>query len=113
MEKYKIMVERETYEKDGKEYFSYFVQGEIRGVHFKAQVVPPDIGGYTVLDIVFNGEMSAELVVKPFEMKNEKGEVIKGKTYAVRSVDEDGTVYECKIKPFRVSGKDMLDMLTR
>ena len=113
MEKIKVKVERETYEKEGKEYFSYFVQGIVRGVHMKAQVVPPDVGGYTVLDVVFNGQMEAELVVKPFEMKMENGEVMKGKTYMVRSYDEDGTVYECKIKPFRDSGKNILDMLTR
>lgn len=27
--------------------------------------------------------------------------------------DEDGTVYECKVKPFRKSDKDMLQMLLR
>ena len=38
----------------------------------KAQVTPPDIGGYAVLDIVFGGEMAAELVLKPYEIKDEK-----------------------------------------
>ena len=31
--------------------------------------------------------------------------------YAVHSEDEDGTVYECKIMPFRKSDKDLLQML--
>ena len=109
----KIMVEREPYEKEGKSYFSYFVRGTVRGIEIKAQVSPTDIGGYTVLDIVFNGGNEAELVLKPYEIKDEKGNVVKGNTYFVRSVDENGEIYECKIKPFRDSGKSMLEMLTR
>jgi len=113
MDKKVIYVEREPYEKNGKQYFSYFVRGNVRGVDIKAQVTPPDIGGYAVLDIVFNGEMAAELVLKPYEIKDEKGNVVKGNTYFVRSVDENGQVYECKIKPYRDSGKSMLEMLIR
>ena len=41
------------------------------------------------------------------------GKTIKGNTYAVRSYDDDGTVYECKVKPFRYSDKNILDMLLR
>ena len=48
------------------------------------------------------------------EIKDEAtGNVIKGNTYAVRSVDENGEVYECTIKPFRVSDKMLLNMLMR
>lgn len=108
-----IMVERETYKKNNKEFYTYFIKGVIRGKEVKVAVAPPDIGGYTVLDIVFDTAMSAELVITPFEMKNDKGEVISGNTYAVRSTDADGTVYECKIKPFRQSDKNMLNMLLR
>lgn len=108
-----LKVERETYVKNGKEYFSYFVEGEARGIHMRAQVVPPDVGGYDVLDVVFAGALAADLVVKPYEMKSETGEVIKGNTYMVRSVDENGEIYECKIKPFNTSSKDKLDMFTR
>ena len=113
MENNKIMVERETFESNGKEYFSYFIKGNVRGRNIKAGVVPPDKGGYTVLDIVFDGEMEAELVVNPFEMKDEHGKTIKGNSYLVRSYDADGTVYECKVKPFRYSDKNILDMLLR
>ena len=48
----KIVVERETYEKDGKSYFSYFIKGNIRGKDIRVLVTPPDKGGYAVLDIV-------------------------------------------------------------
>ena len=108
----KIYVEREPYEKNGKTYQNYFIRGNVRGIDIRVLVVPPDFGGYTVLDIVYVGAQSAELVLVPYEMTDEKtGQVTKGNTYAVRSVDEDGTVYECKIKPFRKSDKDMLQML--
>lgn len=64
-----VFVERETFETNGKSYFTYFVRGNVRGKDVKACVVPPDLGGYAVLDIVFNGEKSAELVSTP--LRNE------------------------------------------
>ena len=100
-----IKVERDTYEKDGKTYYSYFIKGNIRGRDIRVLIVPPDKGGYTVLDIVFGEEMEAELVLNPYEIKDE------GNSYAVRTVDEDGEVYECAIKPFRASDKTLLNML--
>lgn len=112
--KNKIMVERETFEKDGKTYFSYFIKGKIRGKEVKIAVVPPDRGGYSVLDIVFGDDMKAELVVNPFEIKDEAtGKVIKGKTYLARTIDGNGEVYECNIKPYRNSDKMLLNMLSK
>jgi len=111
MENFKMKVERDTYEKKGKTYFSYFIRGNVRGRDVRIGVVPPDTGGYLVLDIVFNGEMEADLVVTPFEMKDDSGNVITGNTYKVVSYDEDGKVYECKVKPSRGSDRSMLNML--
>lgn len=108
-----IFVERETFEKDGNTYFSYFIKGNIRGRNVKIGVVPPDNGGYVVLDIVFSDAMACELVLKPYEIKDEKGNVMRGNSYAVCSADENGEVYECKIKPSRSSDKTLLDMLLR
>lgn len=109
-----ILVERETFEKDGNTYFSYFIQGEIRGKHVKASVIPPDKGGYTVLDIVFGNAMACELAVKPFEIKDDAtGKVISGNTFAVISYDENGETYECAIKPSRASDKAILNMLIK
>ena len=107
------MVERETFEKDGKTYFSYFIKGNVRGKDVKVAIIPPDKGGYTVLDIVFGEAMQAELKITPFEIKGEDGNVIKGNTYAVFTKDEDGEVYECSVKPFRNSDKALLNMLIR
>ena len=86
-----IMVERETFESHGKEYYSYFIKGVVRGKEIKIQVAPPnkdtDKNGYNVLDVVFGDAMEAELVVVPYEMKDDHGKVVKGNTYAVRSYD--------------------------
>ena len=80
-----IFVERETFEKNGRTFFSYFIKGVIRGKDVKVAVVPPDKGGYTVLDIVFGSDMSAELILKPYEIKDEStGRVIAGNSYALR-----------------------------
>ena len=109
-----ILVERETFEMEGKVYYSYFIKGTIRGRDVRASVVPPDKGGYTVLDIVFGSAMAAELVVKPFEIKDDAtGKVISGNSYAVKSYDEYGVEYECAIKPFRASDKALLNMLLK
>ena len=116
-----IFVERETFEKNGRTFFSYFIKGVIRGKDVKVAVVPPDKGGYTVLDIVFGNEMSAfgnemsaELILKPYEIKDEAtGRVIAGNSYAVQSADEDGEIYECSVKPYRNSDKALLAMLVK
>ncbi len=110
-----ILVKREIFKskKTNKDCFNYFIEGNVKGVDVKVGLVPPDLGGYTVLDIVFNGQNECNLIVTPFEIKDEKGNVISGNTFLVRSVDEDGEIYECKVKPARNSDKDMLGMLIR
>ena len=35
-----VMVERETYERNGNKYFSYFIKGTLRGIDFKVGVQP-------------------------------------------------------------------------
>ena len=114
MESKKIYVERETFEMNEQTYFSYFIKGTVRGKDVKVAVIPPDKGGYTVLDIVFGNENKADLFLTPYEMKDEAtGKIIKGNTYGIRTVDENGEVYECKVKPFRDSDKKLLNMLLR
>ncbi len=67
-----IKVERETYRKNGKEFYTYFIKGKIRGKEVKIAVVPPDVGGYTVLDIVFDTEMAVDLIVTPLRDQRRK-----------------------------------------
>lgn len=109
-----IKVKRELFEQNGKEYYSYFISGKVRGRDVKAGLKPPDNGGYTVLDIIFGDADEAEIAVTPYEMKAEDGRIITGNIYAVESVDEEtGEVYSCKVKPARDSDKTLLAMLLR
>lgn len=110
-----IFVERETFDKNDRTYFSYFIKGKVRGKDVKVAIVPPDNGGYALLDIVFGSAMQAELTLKPYEIKDEKtGKVISGNSYGVRTVDtETGEVFECPVKPFRSSDKTLLTMLLK
>ena len=41
----KIFVERETYEKNGKQYFTYFIKGVVRGIEARVQLMPPGLHG--------------------------------------------------------------------
>lgn len=107
----KLVVERETYVKDDKTYFSYFIKGQVRNRDVRVAIVPPDKGGYTVLDIVFGEEMAVELSLRPYEIKDANtGKVVKGNTYFVHT-EEDGQVFECPVKPMRTSDKALLNML--
>ena len=90
----KIIVEKGTFEYNDKEYSSYFIAGKIKGEDVKVALMPPDKGGWAVLDILFSDTNQGELVVKPYELKDEKtGKVTAtGNTYAVRTVDENGEI---------------------
>lgn len=108
-----LIVERETYgSKTNEKRYSYFVRGKIRGKDIKASLVPSDIGGYDVLDIVFGVEKTAELVLVPYSMIDEKtGKEICGNGYEVVNYDENGEIYKCKVKPRQASDKSLLEML--
>ena len=108
-----IYVQRELVKKDNKEFYAYFIEGVVRGKEVKVLISAPDFGGYKVLDIVFGDEDKAELTVQTMTMTDAKGKESAYVKYGVRSVDEDGQVYECKIKPFRNSDKDLLEMILR
>ena len=85
---FNITVEREARVKNDKTYFTYFISANIRGKDVRISVMPPDTGGYRVLDIVFGNQNEATLVVTPFEIKDEStGKVVRGNTYSVQSVD--------------------------
>lgn len=52
-----IFVERETFEKNGRTIFSYFIKGVIRGKDVKVAVVPPDKGGYIQAEVLAGFEI--------------------------------------------------------
>ena len=43
-----------------------------------------------MLDIVFDNAMSADLILKPYEIMNDRRYILKSNTYVVVSVDENG-----------------------
>lgn len=107
-----LVVERETYQKDEKTYYQYFVPGVIKGKNVKAKLTASDIGGYEVLDIVFIGQEKAELGLVPYSMVDEAtGKINNGFTFEARTTDKDGTIYKAKVKPLRPSDKALIDML--
>ena len=111
-----MKVEREPFTtKKGTQCYKYFVNANIHGKDVHIELGPPDkdadISGYQVLDVVFGAAMEADLIITPFEMKMEDGKIIRGNRYSVRSIDEDGNVYECPVKPLKTSGKNLLAML--
>ena len=109
----KLIVEREKFEFKGKEYMGYFVKGIVKGREVRATLKPQDINGYTVLDLIFDGANEVELIAKPYSITDDNGNVISGNTFIVRSVDENGEVYECPVKHSRGSDKVLLNMLMK
>jgi hypothetical protein len=110
---FNIAVEREAHQKENKTYHTYFIRANIRGKDVRISVMPPDTGGYRVLDIVYGNQTEATLVVTPFEIKDASGRVVRGNTFSVQSYDENGEIYECPIKPSRISDKSLLNMMLK
>lgn len=112
-----IMVEKQAFEFKGKEYFEYFIKGNVRGRDVKVKLAPPDKtdkGAFTVLDIVFGDSNKAEFAVVPYEFQDSTGKTIVGNKFFVRTTDaETGEIYECQVKPAKQSDKTLLAMLMR
>ena len=103
---------RESFDgKDGKKYWAYMVRGNVRGREVKVDFVPKDIGGYEPLDIVFDVQDKAELIIGQEQITDSFGNKSIYATYKARNVDELGIEYECDVKPQRNSDKSLLLML--
>jgi len=103
---------RESFDgKDGKKYWAYMVKGNVRGREIKIDFVPKDIGGYEPLDIVFDVQDKAELIIGNEQITDSFGNKNTYTTYKAQNVDEYGIIYECGIKPQRDSDKSLLVML--
>lgn len=107
-----LVLERESFKgNDGREYYSYFLKGKVRTRDVKVDFAPKDKGGYEPLDIIFDVSPKAELVMTEETMTDSNGKETKYMSYKARTIDEDGLVYECGIKPSRDSDKALLGML--
>ncbi len=109
----KLFVEREKFTgNDGKEYYSYFLKGKVRGRDVRVDFAPKDKGGYEPLDIVFDVQDKAELTIGKEEMVDSNtGRKSVYDTYTVKTVDADGIEYVVGVKPTRNSDKALLQML--
>ena len=97
-----LIVQREVYEKEGKKYYNHVIKDVVQGRNVVVHLKPKDIGGYTVLDIIFGDLESLPLVVKPFKIEDGKN-IIEGNSYSVSTCDSEGNVYECGLKPSQSS----------
>lgn len=114
VEEKKLYVEREQFKgNDGKDYWSYILKGQIRGRDVKVDFAPKDKGGYEPLDIIFDVQPKAELIIGEEEMTSDSGKITKYNTYTLKTVDEDGIDYTCSVKPTRDSDKSLLGMLIK
>ncbi len=104
------VLREERQRKDGKgSYFRYSVQGKLRGVEQRVSLVPPDLGGYKMLGVVFGEENVKPLMLVPYEVTDANtGKKTSGFSYLVRHVDHLGIQYDCKLRPERDSDKKML-----
>lgn len=110
----KLVVEREIYEsKDKKQYYGYFVKGEIHGRKVQADLMPKnrDFDGYEVLDIIFDIAPTAELYVHDEESETANGGKTRYTVYEVQNTDEYGITYSYKVKPRAESDKSVLNVL--
>ncbi len=97
--------------KDGRPYFAYIVRGVIRGQEKKVDFAPKDKGGYEPLDILFDINDKAELIMTDEVMTDDNGNKTPYVSYKVQVVDEDGEIWECGVKPQRDSDKALLKFL--
>lgn len=95
---------------DGRAYFAYILKGKLRGRDIKVDFSPKDKGGYLPLDLVFDISPKAELLISEVvsEMNGVKTRRI---VHEVCTVDEDGQVWKCEVKPTRKSDGDLLAMV--
>lgn len=96
---------------DNRPYFAYQVRGMIRGQEKKIDFVPKDKGGYEPLDIIFDINPKAELIISDEVMTDNDGNKTAYKAYKVSVTDEDGEAWECGVKPQRDSDKALLNFL--
>lgn len=105
----KVVKERYTSKKK-KTGFIYNIAGMIRGKKMTVSLAPPDKGGYALLDVLFGDTTELPLLMTPYEMEDDNGNVISGFTYLVRQADTDGVMIECKLKPRNDSDKRLLNV---
>lgn len=117
MENTGLMVSRRqipSTKKKGQMIWVYSVPGVLRGREVNAGLQASDVGGYSLLDLVFYGEGVVPLWRKAFSMKDDKGVTSSGWQYFAVSIDEDtGIPYIAPLKPAAKSDKFLLETLVK
>ena len=110
----RLTVERDTYEtRDKKEYYNYFVRGQVRGREVRAELAPKnkDFDGYELLDLIFDIAPTAELYIHDEESETASGSKSVYTVYEIQNTDEDGILYSYKLKPRAESDKSIINVL--
>lgn len=107
-----LVLERETFiTKKGKEMYNYFVRGVAHGREVKADFLAKDVGGYELLDLMFEIDPNVKLITHEESMTDDKGNVTSYMVYEAQVVDADGLVYTYKLKLAQESDKTYLNIL--
>ena len=109
-----LVLERETFvskKGSGKEMYNYFVRGNVYGREVKADFKAKDLGGYEVLDLMFEISSTVNLIMHEETMTDDKGNVTPYTVYEARAVDADGIVCSYKLKLAQESDKTYLNLL--
>ena len=107
-----LVLEREPFvAKNGKEMYGYFVRGVVHGKEVKADFLAKDMGGYELLDLMFEINPKVDLIMREETMTDDKGNVTKYMVYEAQVVDEDGVVFTYKLKLAQESDKTYLSIL--
>lgn len=97
--------------KDGREMFNYFVPCKIMGMDYAADILPKDPGGYEFLNLMFKIKPTVDLVMWQEVMTDEKGRETEYDVLEARVVNEDGLVFNYKVKLAQPSDKAYLNVL--
>lgn len=109
-------VRREKFKADdGREMWSYYIDGKVRNRAVRISFVAYDKGGagYEFLDLIFDTKDTADLVMYDEAKKDFNGKVISRNTvYEIQDVDEEtGVVYSYKVKPYRETDKAYIKIM--
>ncbi len=117
MENTGLVVERRkvpSTKKKGEKIWVYFVSGILRNREVQAGLLAYDVGGYSLLDLVFDGTTEVPLWRKHYEVRDNDGKVsMTGYHYYAVSVDDDGTAYLAQVKPSAKSDNSFLEALIK
>lgn len=109
-------VRREKFKADdGREMWSYYIDGTVRNRKVKVSFVAYDKGGagYEFLDLIFDLKTEVDLVMYDETQKDFNGKVISKRTvYEIQDVDDvTGVVYSYKVKPYRETDKAYINIM--